>query len=190
MLFRSYWVLGVEPGKNPLISPVKEQRGGDNLETTCSVTEHLFFLFFIALKKLIFSYTTTIIYIFKMPYNEEFRIQVLQSVANLQGIGQLYNRRRHNLEQVLQTYKAKMNEKHAMLGSVILERMATYINHIFTNVGCETPFEVLDFINAVIKWYFKSLIKRRDKITLAVVAVPLPDYTIPEIKELYESMLA
>jgi hypothetical protein len=67
--------------------------------------------------------------------------------------------------------------------------MQTHISYIFNNVKQDTPFEVLDFIHTVIKWYFKTIIKRRNRTTLEVVSIPLPDYTIPEIKELYESML-
>jgi hypothetical protein len=123
-----------------------------------------------------------------MPYNEKFRKQVLESIFNLQGDGLLYNRSRYTLDQLLGSYIAKMNEKHTSLGTNILEKMNNYIIHIFTNVSNDTPYEVLDFINTVIKWYFRGLIKRRDPITLAVIPVELPDYTIPEIKELYESM--
>jgi len=124
-----------------------------------------------------------------MPYNDEFRITVLETISNLQGTGHLFNRKRHTLENVLNSYITQMNEKHAMLGSIILERMAIHIVHIFKQVNSKTPYEVLDFINTIIKWYFRTLIKRRNKITLAIEPVSLPDYTIPEIKELYESML-
>jgi len=82
-----------------------------------------------------------------------------------------------------------MYEKHTMLGSVILERMNTHITYIFNHIKSDAPFEVLDFINTIIKWYLRSLIKRRNRITLAIEPVSLPDYTIPEIKELYENML-
>jgi len=124
-----------------------------------------------------------------MPYNDEFRITVLETITDLQGTGHLFNRKRHTLENVLNSYITQMNEKHAMLGSIILERMAIHIVHIFKQVNSKTPYEVLDFINTIIKWYFRTLIKRRNKITLAIEPVSLPDYTIPEIKELYESML-
>jgi len=124
-----------------------------------------------------------------MPYNDEFRNKVLETISNLQGTGHLFNRKRHTLENVLNSYITQMNEKHAMLGSIILERMAIHIVHIFEQVNSKTSYEVLDFINTIIKWYFRTLIKRRNKITLAIEPVSLPDYTIPEIKELYESML-
>jgi hypothetical protein len=124
-----------------------------------------------------------------MPYDAEFRSIVLESISNLQGTGQLYNRKRHTLANVIDLYIAKVRDKHAMLGTVILERMSTHVIHIFNNVNSDTPFEVLDFIITVIKWYFRTLIKRRNRITPAVEQVLLPDYTIPEIKELYESML-
>lgn len=124
-----------------------------------------------------------------MPYNDEFRNTVLTTISNLQGPGQLYNRKKHTLEQVINSYLAKIIAKHAILGSTILERMQTHINHIFNHVQTNTPYEVLDFINSVIKWYFRTLIKRGNRITLEVDPVLLPDYTIHEIKELYESML-
>ena len=127
--------------------------------------------------------------LYRMPYNEEFRKQVLDSISSLQGAGQLYNRRRHTLDQVIKLYTTKLNEKNALLGTAILERMSSHVGYIFTNTNPSTPYEVLDFINTVIRWYFKIQIKRRDKITLAVIPVALPDFTIPEIKELYESML-
>jgi len=107
-----------------------------------------------------------------MPYNPQFRQQVLDTVSKLTGDGITYNRK-----------------KHTLLGSTILERMSMQVKHIFTHINSETPYEVLDFINTVIKWYFKSLRLRRDKITGEVIVVAFPDYTIPEIKELYETML-
>ena len=124
-----------------------------------------------------------------MPYNNEFRNKVLETISNLQGAGHLFNRKRHTLEHVLNSYITKVNEKHTMLGTVILERMAIQVSYIFKQVNSNTPFEVLDFINTIIKWYFRSLIKRRNQITLAIEPVHLPDYTIPEIKELYECIL-
>jgi len=124
-----------------------------------------------------------------MPYNDEFRNTVLTTISNLQGSGKLYNRKRHTLASVLDTYNKQMIIKHSMLGTTILEKMQTHITHIFNHVKSDTPYETLDFINSVIKWYFRTLIKRRNQITLEVEPVPLPDYTIPEIKELYESML-
>ena len=124
-----------------------------------------------------------------MPYDDEFRSKVLETISNLQGTGQLFNRKRYTLANVVNSYQAKAIEKHAMLGTIILERMQAHISYIFNNVKQDTPFEVLDFIHTVIKWYFKTIIKRRNRTTLEVASIPLPDYTIPEIKELYESML-
>ena len=124
-----------------------------------------------------------------MSYNDEFRNKVLETISNLQSTGHLFNRKRHTLENVLNSYITKMNEKHIMLGTVILERMVIQVAYIFKQVNSKTPYEVLDFISLVIKWYFRTLIKRRNKITLAIEPVSLPDYIIPEIKELYESML-
>ncbi len=124
-----------------------------------------------------------------MPYNDEFRSKVLSTISILQSSGQLYNRKIHTLEQVLNSYITKMTEKHALLGSGILDNMRTHIEYIFKHVNLDTPFEVLDFASSVIKWYFKTLIKRRNKTTLALEPVSLPDYTIPEIKELYQSIL-
>lgn len=124
-----------------------------------------------------------------MPYDDKFRSEVLESITNLQGTGQLFNRKRYTVENVLNLYVEKMNEKHAMLGSVILERMYSHVAYIFNNIKSDTSFEVLDFINTIIKWYFRSLIKRRNRITLVIEPVHLLDYTIPEIKELYDSMI-
>lgn len=50
-----------------------------------------------------------------MPYDDKFRREVLESISNLQGTGQLFNRKRYTLEHVLTSYVAKMNEKHTML---------------------------------------------------------------------------
>lgn len=124
-----------------------------------------------------------------MPYDEEFRKQVLQTIFNLQNSGIIFNRKKYTLEHVLNSYITKILEKNTMLGTVILERMHNHVLHIFTNINSNTPYEVLDFVNTVIKWYIKTLRIRRDRITLAIISVPLPDYTIPEIKDLYESML-
>lgn len=124
-----------------------------------------------------------------MPYDEEFRKQVLQTIFNLQKSGIIFNRKQYTLEHVLNSYITKILEKNTMFGTVIIERMNNHVLHIFNNINSNTPYEVLDFVNTVIKWYFKTLRIRRDRITLAIIPVPLPDYTIPEIKDLYESML-
>jgi hypothetical protein len=124
-----------------------------------------------------------------MPYDEEFRKQVLQTIFNLQKSGIIFNRKKYTLEHVLNSYITKILEKNTMFGTVIIERMHNHVLHIFNNINSNTPYEVLDFVNTVIKWYFKTLRIRRDRITLAIIPVPLPDYTIPEIKDLYESML-
>lgn len=124
-----------------------------------------------------------------MTYTDEFRNTVLTTITNLQVSGKLYNRKRHTLAGILDTYNKQMFIKHSMLGANILEKMQTHITHIFNNVKNNTSYEVLDFINCVIKWYFSTLNKCRNRITLEVEPVSLPDYTIPEIKELYESML-
>ena len=124
-----------------------------------------------------------------MPYNPQFGQQVLDTVSKLTGDGITYNRKIHTLDHVINSYLAKTSQKHSLLGATILERMSMQVKHIFTHINSETPYEVLDFINTVIKWYFKSLRLRRDKITGEVIVVAFPDYTIPEIKELYETML-
>ena len=82
-----------------------------------------------------------------------------------------------------------MQAKYGILGSSILERFASHVNAIF---HCEnyssSSFELLDFIQTVIKWYFKQLTTRKDKATGEVIQSALPDYTIPEIKELFDGL--
>lgn len=124
-----------------------------------------------------------------MPYNNEFRKQVLEVVANLKHPGQFLNKKLHTLEHIQNTYLTHITTKHAMLGTTILDKMHFQVKHIFNNTSNTTQYEVLDFINNVIKWYFKILIKRSNKTTLEAIPISLPDYTIPEIKELYETTL-
>jgi len=92
-----------------------------------------------------------------MPYNAEFRKQVLDTVSNLTGDGILYNRKTHTLDHVINTYIAKTCEKHSMLGYSILERMTSHVKHIFTHLNCETPYEVLEFINTVAEKCIKCI---------------------------------
>lgn len=121
-----------------------------------------------------------------MPYDQTFRELVIASITNLQGAGQLYRRRRHTLEMVMLEYTHKMQTKYTIFGSTILERFSNHVQTIFQLKDYSSiSYELLDFIQNVIKWYFKSLTVRRDKATGQVIHSALPDYTIPEIQELF-----
>jgi hypothetical protein len=74
-----------------------------------------------------------------MPYNAEFRKQVLETISNLHSSGQLYNRKRHTLEHVINSYLAQATTKHSMLGTTILEKMHYQVKHIFNNARDTTP---------------------------------------------------
>ena len=123
-----------------------------------------------------------------MPaYNEEFKTQVLEIVSNLKGAGQLYRRKLHTLEMITNTYKKDMLEQHKVMGANILEKLGDYITHIMTHTNDASTYEHLEFVNSVIKWYFK-LLGRRKNAQGQLPSVALPDYTIPEIKEIYSSI--
>jgi hypothetical protein len=124
-----------------------------------------------------------------MPYDEKFRKTILDTFNILQHDGHLFRRRKHTLEMILTEYIKKMHSKYTSLGSNILQRLQEHIINIFKNINPNSNYETLEYINNVIKWYFKSLTIHRNKTSKEVIIVSLPDYTIPEIKELHDNMI-
>lgn len=122
-----------------------------------------------------------------MPYNEDFKTQVLDTVTNLKGAGQLYRRKAHTLDMITNKYKTDMLELHKLMGVNMLEKLGDYITSIMTHTSDASTYEHLEFVNSVIKWYFK-LLGRRKNAAGQLSNVTLPDYTIPEIKEIYSSI--
>ena len=139
-----------------------------------------------------------------MPYNEHFRSQVLLVINELRSInGKQYHRKSHTLDMIIQKYQQEMTTKYNILGNVILANMNKHISEIFTQINDNSSYEILEFVLSIIKWYFKTIIKRKtkkndintDSNTQIDIQTPnqatmvsLPDYTIPEIKELWKIM--
>ncbi len=124
-----------------------------------------------------------------MPYDETFRKTSLDAFNILQLEGHLFRRRKHTLEMILTEYIKQMHSKYTSLGSNILQRLQEHIINIFKNINPNSNYETLEYINSVIKWYFKNLTIRRDKTSKQVIVTNLPDYTIPEIKEIHDNMI-
>ena len=122
-----------------------------------------------------------------MPYDESFRKQVLDTICNLKVEGQLYRRKKHTLDMIIAKYTLAMQTKHTLLGATILERMRDHIHAIFGSVSESSNYEVLEYVNNVVRWYFKILGTRKTS-NGEIKPVTLPDYTIPEIKEIHSSI--
>ena len=122
-----------------------------------------------------------------MPYDETFKKQVLDTITNLKGDGTLYRRKKHTLEMIITKYTHAMQTKHTLLGTTILERMNGHINAIFNSVSDSSNYEVLEYVINIIRWYFKALGIRKNA-TGETKEITLPDYTIPEIKEIHSSI--
>jgi hypothetical protein len=122
-----------------------------------------------------------------MPYDESFRKQTLDTISNLKGEGQLYRRKKHTLDMILSKYTHAMQMKHTLLGNTILNRMQNHITEIFNSINETSNYEVLEYVNNIVKWYFK-LLGVRKTITGETKHITIPDYTIPEIKEIHDSI--
>jgi hypothetical protein len=122
-----------------------------------------------------------------MPYDQSFKKQVLDTICNLKGDGQLYRRKKHTLDMIIAKYTDTMQTKHTLLGSNILEKMRGHIHTIFGSVSDSSNYEVLEYVNNVVRWYFKLLGNRKNA-NGEITPVTLPDYTIPEIKEIHSSI--
>jgi len=122
-----------------------------------------------------------------MPYDNTYKEQCLATITNLQGAGQLYRRRKHTLDMILVKYKTEMMNKHKLMGSAILEQLQNYIDIIFNTINQDSKYEHLEYIVNIIKWYFKVL-GRRKQSNGELPTISLPDFTIPEIKEIYSSI--
>ena len=122
-----------------------------------------------------------------MPYDDNFKKQVIDIIANLKGQGQLYRRKKHTLDMIIAKYTQAMQTKHTLLGATILERMRDHIHTIFGSVSESSNYEVLEYVNNVVRWYFK-LLGTRKTANGEIKPIVLPDYTIPEIKEIYSSI--
>ena len=116
-----------------------------------------------------------------MPYDQSYRTLVLNNIYKLQAEGQIYRRKKHTIDMILHKYTLAMQNKYTLLGNTILQHMTKHIQTIFETINDNSNFEVLEFLNNVIKWYFKLLATRQN----AKEQITLPDYTVPEIKDIY-----
>jgi hypothetical protein len=124
-----------------------------------------------------------------MPYDETFRKHVCKIITELRSTnGKQYHRKIHTLDMIIQKYQYEMNIKYKNLGNTILTNMNKYITEIFQYLDNNSSYEILDFALCIIKWYFKTIIKRKNHNTNEIQIISLPDYTVPEIKELYNDI--
>jgi hypothetical protein len=110
-----------------------------------------------------------------------FAEQVMANLEMLKKTGKIYRRNIYKLSNVLELYINNMKIKHANMGEKYVSDMIVNINTIFNGVSIYSYYDILEYINLVVIYYFKLL---GYKYTKNKVEPQLPDYTLPEIKEL------
>jgi hypothetical protein len=117
--------------------------------------------------------------------SNDFTTKVLEKLNILTTTGRNYRRINHKLDNVITNYIATMKIKHNNLGNTYLNNLETDIQFIFTKIIEKQNYDALEYCNNIIDWYFNSLAYQYNLIKLQPT---LPDYIIPEIRDIAKSL--
>lgn len=117
----------------------------------------------------------------KTQKNNTFADDVIEKVEMLKTTGKIYRRKLYNLDSVVNFYIDNMKIKYANMGEKYLSDMINNINTIFNNISRTSKYDILEFVNIVVEFCFKHLAYIYK---LSKNQPKLPDYTLPEIKEM------
>jgi hypothetical protein len=106
---------------------------------------------------------------------------VIYEVELLSTIGKSYRRKLYKLNDIIKIYIDNMIIKWVHMGEKYINDMIMNINNIFRNASIQSKYDILEFINSVILYSFKHM---SYKYTKNKIEPKLPDYTLPEIKDL------
>ena len=120
-----------------------------------------------------------------IPQKEKNRISdfaesVNKNVENLSTIGTSYRKKIYKLDDIVKYFIDNMKIKNASLGTKYIENMIINIENIIKNVSRQSKYDVLEFINSIIKYGLKMI---SYKYTRNKIEPTLPDYTLAEIQE-------
>jgi hypothetical protein len=114
--------------------------------------------------------------------NKEIYIEkVMANINILNCTGLLYRKKVYRMVNIIDYYKTIMIMKYSKLGKYYLDDMEKNINKIFMNVSSDSSYEIIEFVNLVIKYYFKCV---AFKYNLTKDEPQVPDYILSEIKDM------
>ena len=116
----------------------------------------------------------------EIPFTD-YANKVMSTLELLLSSGKFYRRKLYKLCDIIDFYVTDMKIKNANMGEQYITDMIKNIKTIVSNVSRYSNYDVLEFIDLVIQYFFKSL-AYKFKLTKKVTV--LPDYTLPEIAEL------
>jgi uncharacterized protein (UPF0276 family) len=111
----------------------------------------------------------------------EFADVVINNISILKNIGKSYRKKTYMLADIIAIYVDKMKVKHSNMGEKYITDMIANINNIFYNASRYSKYDILEFINLVINYVFKLISYKYTKLKIEPT---LPDYTLPEIKDM------
>jgi len=116
----------------------------------------------------------------------DFADTVITSVETLKTNGKSYRRKIYKINDIINYFIDNMKIKNKNLGDKYITDMINNVNKIFENVSRQSKYDVLEFVNLVIKYGYKMI---SCKYTKKKIEPTLPDYTLAEIKDLQNQLL-
>ncbi len=110
----------------------------------------------------------------------EFADTVITNLDFLATIGKSYRKKIYKLGDIVKYFIDNMKIKNASLGNKYLEKMVINIETIFRNASRYSKYDILEFINSIIKYGLKMI---SYKYTKDKIEPTLPDYTLAEIQD-------
>ena len=107
--------------------------------------------------------------------------KIISNIEMLSTIGKSYRKKIYKTNDLIKIYSDNMRIKNINMGEKYINDMIININNIFANVSRQSNYDVLEFIHSIIKYGFKMI---SYKYTKNKIEPKLPDYTLPEIKDL------
>jgi len=111
----------------------------------------------------------------------DFAELVINNVNILLTTGKSYRKQIYKLDDIIKYFIVNMKNKNASLGNKYLEKMVINIETIIINVSRQSKYDVLEFINSIIKYGLNMI---SYKYTKNKIEPTLPDYTLAEIQDL------
>ena len=111
----------------------------------------------------------------------EYADKVMNNIDILSSTGKIYRRKAYMITDIIDFYVKNMKIKFSNMGEKYITDMIKHINTIINNVSRYSKYDVLEYVDSIIQYFFKSL---AFKFNLTKKEPSLPDYTLPEIKDL------
>lgn len=111
----------------------------------------------------------------------EYADKVMSKLELLTSPGKFYRRKIYKINDIKDYYINDLKNKYSNMGEKYITDMIKNIDTIINNVSRYSKYDVLEFIDSMIQYFFKSL---AFKFKLTKKEPAIPDYTLPEISDL------